>query len=142
MERTAPVFYIPLARRRFLKSLADASAGFTLPGYLAEALTTYPAGGQLVTTGKTVVGPQAGTARYCITIAAFAGYSYELYGNPTLAGLGWAALPFSLTQSGAIDRTLHTATAEGTLNLFVEAKALKGFYCVAFRVPGANVGTP
>src|SRR6266581_4426653 len=35
-------FYLPLERRRFLKSLAIASAGFTLPGYLAEALTIAP----------------------------------------------------------------------------------------------------
>src|SRR5205823_1397319 len=35
-------FHIPLDRRRFLKSLALASAGFTLPGYLAEALTYAP----------------------------------------------------------------------------------------------------
>src|SRR5438445_11799052 len=36
------VFYIPLGRRRFLKAIAAASAGFTLPGYLAEALTYAP----------------------------------------------------------------------------------------------------
>src|SRR6185503_12192084 len=36
------VFYIPIDRRRFFKSMAIASAGFTLPGYLAEALTTSP----------------------------------------------------------------------------------------------------
>src|SRR5882672_3175019 len=36
------VFYIPVDRRRFLKSMALASAGFTLPGYLAEALTLTP----------------------------------------------------------------------------------------------------
>src|SRR5436305_9555806 len=35
-------FYIPIDRRRFLKSMALASAGFTLPGYLAEALTLSP----------------------------------------------------------------------------------------------------
>src|SRR2546428_1995943 len=39
---TPEVFYIPLERRRFLRSLALASAGFTLPGYLAEALTYTP----------------------------------------------------------------------------------------------------
>ena len=38
----AQVFYIPLNRRRFFKSMALASAGFTLPGYLAEALTITP----------------------------------------------------------------------------------------------------
>src|SRR6267142_1488304 len=36
------VFYIPIDRRRFFKSMALASAGFTLPGYLAEALTLTP----------------------------------------------------------------------------------------------------
>src|SRR5258707_15607568 len=35
-------FYIPIGRRRFFKSMALASAGFTLPGYLAEALTYTP----------------------------------------------------------------------------------------------------
>src|SRR6266576_5338797 len=36
------VFYLPIDRRRFFKSMALVSAGFTLPGYLAEALTTSP----------------------------------------------------------------------------------------------------
>src|SRR6266516_6921732 len=35
-------FCIPIDRRRFFKSMALASAGFTLSGYLAEALTTSP----------------------------------------------------------------------------------------------------
>src|SRR5262249_20166914 len=35
-------FYVRIDRRRFFKSMAVASAGFTLPGYLAEALTTSP----------------------------------------------------------------------------------------------------
>src|SRR5258705_5028004 len=35
-------FHIPVNRRRFFKSMAVASAGFTLPGYLAEALTLTP----------------------------------------------------------------------------------------------------
>src|SRR5262245_12663850 len=35
-------FHIPVDRRRFFKSMALASAGFTLPSYLAEALTTSP----------------------------------------------------------------------------------------------------
>src|SRR5882724_4407979 len=35
-------FHIPTDRRRFLRSMAIASAGFTLPGYLAEALTIAP----------------------------------------------------------------------------------------------------
>src|SRR5205085_9491823 len=40
-------FHLPIDRRRFFKSMAIASAGFTLPGYLAEALTISP----LVTQG-------------------------------------------------------------------------------------------
>src|SRR5690349_16699037 len=35
-------FHIPVGRRRFFKSMALASAGFALPGYLAEALTLTP----------------------------------------------------------------------------------------------------
>ena len=35
-------FHIPIDRRRFFKSMAAASAGFTLSGYLAEALTATP----------------------------------------------------------------------------------------------------
>ena len=32
--------------------------------------------------------------------------------------------------------------SNGTLNLYLEEKAAKGFYYVSFRVPGANTGTP
>ena len=40
---TAPhTFHIPVDRRRFFKSMFAASAGFTLSGYLAEALTLSP----------------------------------------------------------------------------------------------------
>src|SRR5437667_1853079 len=35
-------FHIPVDRRRFFKGMALASAGFALPGYLAEALTLTP----------------------------------------------------------------------------------------------------
>ncbi len=39
-QPTAPrAFHIPVDRRRFFRSMALVSAGFTLPGYLAEALT-------------------------------------------------------------------------------------------------------
>ncbi|SRR6266566_2823452 len=46
------VFYAPIDRRRFFKSMALASAGFTLPGYLAHDFadrdtgTLLPAGQQ------------------------------------------------------------------------------------------------
>ena len=36
------VFHVPIDRRRFFQSMALASAGFTLTGYLAEALTSSP----------------------------------------------------------------------------------------------------
>src|SRR5262245_48560367 len=39
---TPAAFHIPVGRRRFLKSMAAVSAGFALPGYLAEALTYTP----------------------------------------------------------------------------------------------------
>src|SRR5438445_13140112 len=42
MNTKKGVFYIPIDRRRFFKSMAVASAGFTLGGYLAEALTLSP----------------------------------------------------------------------------------------------------
>ena len=102
---------------------------------------TYPNSSGLVLAGAAVSGP-AGSARYRITVPAYIGYSYEIYGNPTLEALSWAALPFSLTQTGAIDRNIHTATSNGTLSFYVDQKATKGFYYVSFRVPGANTGTP
>src|SRR5262245_55254444 len=37
------VFHVPIDRRRFFRSMAAVSVGFTLPGYLAEALTLSPA---------------------------------------------------------------------------------------------------
>src|SRR2546428_7895627 len=36
------MFHVPIDRRRFFKSMAVASAGWMLPGYLAEALTYTP----------------------------------------------------------------------------------------------------
>lgn len=102
---------------------------------------TYP-GGSLLVAGTLVPGPTGGNPRYCLTIPAYTNYTYELYSNPKLADLMWGALPFSLTQTGTLDRHKYTAPSNGTLNLYVEAKAVKGFYYVSFRVPGANTGTP
>jgi len=98
---------------------------------------TYPGGGSLVVAGS----PTAG-GRFQIAVPAYAGYSYEVYGNPTFADLHWKALPFSLTEAGAADRNIHTATAEGVLQLYVDAAASRGHYAVSYRVPGANTGTP
>jgi len=102
---------------------------------------TYP-GGSLVIAGASVSGPAGGNPRFKIAIPATTGYSYEVYGNPTMGALTWSALPFSLSQTGTIDRNIYTAPSSGTLNLYVERKAAKGFYYVSFRVPGANTGTP
>lgn len=96
----------------------------------------YPGGGQWVLAGVRV------GERFRLTVPVYAGYSYEVYGNPTWADLGWRAMPFSLTAEGAVDRSIHTATAEGTLDLYVDAPAERGFYLVSFRVPGANTGSP
>ncbi|WP_052574106.1 hypothetical protein [Haloferula sp. BvORR071] len=102
---------------------------------------TYPAPGGFLAQGEPVAGPN-GTVRYKLTIPAYANYCYEIYGNPTMADLEWKALPFSLSQTGSIDRHKHVATAEGSLSLYVAAAAEKGFYKVSFRVPGANTGMP
>jgi len=103
---------------------------------------TYPNGGNLVVAGTTVAGPTGGNPRYRISITTYQGYSYEIYGNPTMADLSWGALPFSFTQTGNIDHNIYTATSDGTIDVFVEAKSAKGFYYVSFRMPGANTGTP
>jgi len=103
---------------------------------------TYPNGGSLVAVGAAVAGPTGGNNRFKITVPAYARYTYEIYANPTLANLAWSTLPFSLTQTGAIDRNSYTAATDGNLDLYVERKSVKGFYYVSFRVPGANTGTP
>jgi protocatechuate 3,4-dioxygenase beta subunit len=103
---------------------------------------TYPGGGSLTMAGALVAGPVGGNPRYKITVPAYAGYTYEIYGNSTFADLDWRALPFAMSATGTIDRHKHTATVDGTLSFYVEAKATKGFYKVTFRVPGANTGTP
>ena len=103
---------------------------------------TYPGGVKLVLAGAAVAGPISGNARYKIAVPTYTGYTYEIYGNATLAELNWQALPFSLTETGAIDRNKHTAASDGLLDFYVEEKGVKGFYYVSFRVPGANTGTP
>ena len=61
---------------------------------------------------------------------------------PYRTNMTWAALPFSLTQTGAINTNKFTPSADGTVQLYLQAKSTKGFYYVSFRVPGANTGTP
>jgi protocatechuate 3,4-dioxygenase beta subunit len=115
---------------------------------------SYP-NGSFVIAGVPVAGPTNST-RFRLSLPAYTDYTYEVYGNPTLANVGnsltnwtsyltnmsWAALPFSLAQAGAINTNKFTATSNGTLNLYLEEKAAKGFYYVSFRVPNANTGTP
>jgi protocatechuate 3,4-dioxygenase beta subunit len=101
----------------------------------------YPGSGSLVIAGTPVAGP-TNSLRFKVSIPAYTGYTYELYGNPTLGPLAWSALPFSLAQTGAINTNKFTAGSNGTLDLYVEQKSAKGFYYVSFRIPGANTGTP
>jgi len=99
-------------------------------------------GGHLVVKAVEVTAAKGGKQRFKVTVPAYPGYSYEVYANPTMGNLGWAALPFAMSAENKIDRNIHTATAEGTLDLYVERPSVKGSYYVAFRVPGANTGTP
>jgi protocatechuate 3,4-dioxygenase, beta subunit len=114
----------------------------------------YP-GGSLLVSGTPVAG-STNTTRFRLTVPVYTNYTYEIYGNPTLldagsvtnmslparTNMGWAALPFALSQSGAINTNRFTAPTNGMLNLYVQEKASKGFYYVSFRVPEANTGTP
>ncbi len=94
---------------------------------------TYPGGGNFLARGELVAGPTGGNPRYALTIPAFTGFIYEIYRNPTLADASWAALPFALSATGAIDRNLYTPASSGSVTLYVEKKAEKDFYKVAFR---------
>ena len=102
---------------------------------------SYPGGGSLIIAGAPVAGPTNST-RFKLSVPAYTGYTYEVYGNPTLGALAWSALPFSLSQVGTINTNKFTAAGNGTLNLYLTEKTNKGFYYVTFRVPGANTGTP
>ncbi len=123
-------------------SASEVEATWDYVSRLTPVEPTYPGGGSLVVAGRLIAGATGENPRYQISVPAYSGYSYEIYGNPTMADLAWNALPFSLTQTGVLDRTIQTATIDGSLDLYLEAKSSKGYYYVAFRVPGANVGTP
>jgi protocatechuate 3,4-dioxygenase beta subunit len=132
-----------------------AAANFDFVVGLTPIEPVYPAGSFLIA-GTPVAGPTNST-RFKISIPAYTNYTYEVYCNPTLLNSGnsitnwsadyltnmsWAAMPFSLTQTGIIGTNKFTMPTNGTLNLYVQEKAAKGFYYVSFRVPGANTGTP
>ncbi len=120
----------------------EVAATFDFQVNLTPVEPTYPAPGGFILQPQLVAGPTGGNPRFALTFPVYAGYTYEVYGNPTLADLGWRALPFSLTQTGTIDRNKQTITADGSLTIFVEEKAAQDFYKITFRVPGANTGTP
>ncbi len=128
------------------------AANFDFVSGLTPIDPIYPNSGSLIVAGTQV----AGTNRFQISVPAYTNYAYEVYGNPSLlnAGsgitnwtnpdltnkLGWAALPYSLTPTGSINTNKYMATANGTLNLYVQQKATNGFYFVAFRIPGSTNG--
>lgn len=126
--------------------IPDAPAGDVVAtwDYVSGVTPVDPAypGGNLIVEGQSVAGPSSGSPRFRLRFKAYAGYTYEVYGNPTLGALGGSSLPFALSATGAIDRNLYTAASESTLELFVDQSSAKGFYFVSFRVPGANTGTP
>lgn len=105
---------------------------------------TYPntPGGSLILAGTRVPTANGGPPRFKVTVPVYSGYSYEVYANPTMGSLGWAALPFTLSETGKMDRNIHTATAEGSFDFYVDRESIKGFYYIGFRLPGANTGTP
>jgi protocatechuate 3,4-dioxygenase beta subunit len=142
-------------------TVVDAATGAVATNWdivmgLTPADIAYPGGGSLLIAGAAVAGPTNST-RFKVSVPAYANYTYEVYGNPTLAGAGngitnldstslmnmsWAALPFSLSQMGTINTNKFTASTNGTLDLYLREKSVKGFYYISFRVPGANTGTP
>lgn len=73
---------------------------------------------------------------------AYKGFSYEIYQNPELANISWAAIPFSTRDGNAFNQNIFTAEQDGELDLFVEASSGFNAFRVAFREPGANLGTP
>lgn len=116
----------------------------------------YPNGGSFVVAPTQVAGP-TNSVRFKISVPAYTNYTYEVYGNPTLANVGntitnwdassltnmsWGGLPFALTQTGAVNTNRFTASSNGTLDIYLQEKAAKGFYYISFRVPGANLGVP
>ena len=91
-----------------------------------------------------VVGATADTYRAKITIPAYTGYTYELYSSTTLNEMDNQQIPFALTQAGAVGNHKFTATNTGSLSFYVPVRNAdaRRFYSVAYRVPGANTGTP
>ena len=102
----------------------------------------YPAPGGFLVKGEAILGPTTSIDRFRLRFPAYAGYTYEVYRNPDLATYDWRAIPFALDRLGTVDRNKHTATEDGSLDLFVDVQATREFYKVTYRVPGENTGTP
>jgi protocatechuate 3,4-dioxygenase beta subunit len=101
-------------------------------------------GGQFVVEKLEFVSTGSGDYRAKITIPAYTGYTYELYASSTLDEYDRQCIPFSMTQAGTVANHKYTATSAGSLSFYVPVKNadVRRFYTVAFRVPGANTGTP
>ena len=120
----------------------EQQAAFDFQVNLTPTEPTYPVASGCVYKGVPVAGPSS-TVRYKISFPAYTGYEYEVYGNPTLDDVSWRALPFSLTQTGTLDRNRHVATATASLDIYVnELAANRCAYKVSFRPVGSNFGTP
>ena len=93
---------------------------------------------------ENVAGPAGGSRRMKITIPAYTGYTYELYTSTSLLDLDSRQIPFSLTQTGVVGNHKYTATSAGDLSFYVPVLESdpRRFYSVAYRIPGANTGTP
>ncbi|HEX2750753.1 MAG TPA: hypothetical protein VHM91_22300 [Verrucomicrobiales bacterium] len=101
-------------------------------------------GGQFVAEKMEIVSAGPDSYRIKITIPAYTGYTYELYASTTMDALDSQCVPFSLTQAGTVANHKYTATSTGSLSFYIPIRNadVRRFYTVAYRVPGANTGTP
>src|SRR5260221_2855835 len=108
-------FHIPIGRRRFFTSMAAVSAGFTLPGYLAEALTIAPSvtQGPYYPTPATMPLEKDNDLIYVndsLTMANV-GNSVTNWSSSYLTNMSLGGLPFSLTQARAVNASKITASS-------------------------------
>ena len=59
-----------------------------------------------------------------------------------MGDLGWATLPFSMSETGKMDRNIEMVSAGGAISVVVDSPSTKECYYEIFRLPGANTGTP
>jgi hypothetical protein len=114
----------------------------------------YPNGGSFVVAATTVARP-TNSQRFKISIPACTNYTFEVYGNPTLANLGsgstnldssyltnmsWVRCRLRCRRTGALNTNKFTASSNGTLSLYLKEKAVKGFYYICFGRAGCEYG--